>query len=411
MPGQLLWTSSPTTVSVSALSWPTFFFHPDMAPLALSKCCSNGPESSGPTDPGYYIEFNYDYLDDTFTDYAELRKPSKPKELPEKSPPRGDQPVYSVDNTWIKENHPLTLSVSYLFSMSDSSLNSAWIQWFHASYLAIQRVLAGNKKSHASHLGIQCVLAGNKELHASYLAIQNDLVGNKKSHASYLAIQNNLVQNKKSLASYLAIQNVLARNKKPYASYLAIQNDLALNKKSFASYSAIQSVLAGNKKSHASHLAIQCFSLKLKKPCLILWHSKFIAWNWEWRNCLSPSGDCSEPTQVGFCSLLLLPVPVVLLVVPVYFDGLHADGTKALWTWWGWWSHKGKVKHIMVLSFKDMMDNGTHDLFSLSELWTMQPAQMDGSNQVMRKLPRTSSGYWQQLASLLRYVWYCVVII
>ena len=45
------------------------FASQDVAPLALTKCIREG------NDPelGEYLDFNYDYIDDTYTNYKHLK--------------------------------------------------------------------------------------------------------------------------------------------------------------------------------------------------------------------------------------------------------------------------------------------------------------------------------------------------
>ena len=41
-----------------------------MAPLVLDKCVSKGPEGTSELSEYFYIEFNLEMLDDTYTDYS-----------------------------------------------------------------------------------------------------------------------------------------------------------------------------------------------------------------------------------------------------------------------------------------------------------------------------------------------------
>ena len=40
---------------------------PGAARMALDRCVTTGPANAFPEDPEFYVEFNYEYLDDTFS--------------------------------------------------------------------------------------------------------------------------------------------------------------------------------------------------------------------------------------------------------------------------------------------------------------------------------------------------------
>ena len=92
----------------------------DMASMALDCCLQSGPENINPGDPKRFVDLNYDYLDDTYTDYNTLVRQGQINHLPEeKNIPMRQRP-YHTDLNYIKHNHPLTILVSHTSYICDS---------------------------------------------------------------------------------------------------------------------------------------------------------------------------------------------------------------------------------------------------------------------------------------------------
>ncbi len=49
------------------------FENPDTARLLFDNCIETGPPGVGPTEEGFWIEFNYEFLEDTFSIWEKER--------------------------------------------------------------------------------------------------------------------------------------------------------------------------------------------------------------------------------------------------------------------------------------------------------------------------------------------------